>query len=299
MSLSDMINLDTISIPRIPDMKLEELRRVEERDAIVLGVREELMSNVMKLCHEIYLHDKTVDLVVDCTYESMKRIVYLEFFKSDEEQGDTSILWQADDEPETCAVDSWTIGNIGLKPALKKEESERSFKLTTTPPSILSSLAELVQSEIDTKPSSFVEELGMHPPSLQKHPNTPVVKPITPIFNSPSSEFTSTVSQSVSEDLDEKDLSTDSTNKLNSKETQIYNAPQFANKNVQKKKCDRKNKSNVTLQPSIYNENKTFPFLRPNRLNVVCEPDETKISQLFSTRYAKIKHKMLPKRSNT
>lgn len=119
------INLLDIRIPGIPFEKWQDLLVKQERDLIILEMREEIISRVMEKCHSIHLKQKSVELLVNCAHQAWRRLVGLYFYDHDKEFDDTvnTNSWLPDEICFPIPSDSMAAQRVGMKVRTMTEES--------------------------------------------------------------------------------------------------------------------------------------------------------------------------------
>lgn len=126
-----------IQVSRIPEAKWTELFQVQERDAAVLEIREEILAKVMEECDKVFIKRKMTDFLVDCAHEAWKKIIALEFFYHDPiPPCKDNPCCTKDEDSQPCPPDNYAVKNVPIKPLLVEEvdikEAEEN-KLNNTP----------------------------------------------------------------------------------------------------------------------------------------------------------------------
>lgn len=103
--------------PVINDEKWLEIIQKQERNLIVLEIREEILVETFQKCNEIHTQKQCAEFVVSCAHEAWKKIIYINFFYQDSfalnSKRDSN--WCADREPSICKQDTWAANKIPIQ----------------------------------------------------------------------------------------------------------------------------------------------------------------------------------------
>lgn len=116
-----------------PQISLEnwfEILLNQERNHIVVSIREEILSKAFEKCEEIDETEKCAQFVVDCAREAWKKLFYVEFFNKDatcsDPQEDPN--WMSGKIPDPCPPDPWASNRV------KMQKDKNIFYFGDNPP---------------------------------------------------------------------------------------------------------------------------------------------------------------------
>lgn len=83
----------------------QELKEEEERDMLILRVRENIIGSLVEELYNRYMDRQVIPFTVRCFLQSLKKVMNWYFFPRDPE--DTALDWERDEPLQPVPVDNW------------------------------------------------------------------------------------------------------------------------------------------------------------------------------------------------
>ncbi|KAJ9591961.1 hypothetical protein L9F63_001473, partial [Diploptera punctata] len=135
-------------IPCISESKWQDIERLEERDNIILQIREEIVSKTLETVYERYLVKQLMKFTVHCSYRAWKKVMDVCYLQHDSYILDTTFEGDTDIEP--CPPDSWMANTVKILKEIEPKIYEDTIShRSALPESDSAAVLQVPEKEVD------------------------------------------------------------------------------------------------------------------------------------------------------